>query len=74
MDEDQQWLLSCLNASLDPNHQVRTFAETSLQQASLQPGLIFAFFIYRNVDFVIFILDEMLLMFYAGVLNWSLRN
>ncbi|KAL2234935.1 UNVERIFIED_CONTAM: Importin-9 [Sesamum indicum] len=38
MDQDQQWLVNCLNASLDPNHQVRTFAETSLQQASLQPG------------------------------------
>ncbi|KAL6538867.1 hypothetical protein OROMI_025193 [Orobanche minor] len=38
MDQDQQWLINCLNASLDPNHQVRTFAETSLQQASLQPG------------------------------------
>lgn len=38
MDQDQQWLINCLNASLDPNHQVRTFAETSLQQASLQLG------------------------------------
>ncbi|KAL3824041.1 hypothetical protein ACJIZ3_020070 [Penstemon smallii] len=38
MDEDQQWLINCLNASLDPNHQIRTFAETSLHQASLQPG------------------------------------
>ncbi|KAL6573639.1 hypothetical protein OROHE_002098 [Orobanche hederae] len=38
MDQDQQWLINCLNASLDPNHQIRTFAETSLQQASLQPG------------------------------------
>lgn len=38
MDQDQQWLINCLNASLDPNHQVRNFAETSLQQASLQPG------------------------------------
>ncbi|KAL2542771.1 ARM repeat superfamily protein [Abeliophyllum distichum] len=38
MDQDQQWLINCLNASLDPNHQIRSFAETSLQQASLQPG------------------------------------
>lgn len=38
MDQDQQWLINCLNASLDPNHQVRNFAETSLQQASIQPG------------------------------------
>ncbi|KAL7132572.1 hypothetical protein ABFS83_12G083800 [Erythranthe nasuta] len=38
MDQDQQWLINCLNASLDPNHQIRTFAETSLQQASVQPG------------------------------------
>ncbi|PIN25923.1 hypothetical protein CDL12_01337 [Handroanthus impetiginosus] len=38
MDQDQQWLINCLNASLDPNHQVRNFAETSLQQASLQQG------------------------------------
>ncbi|KAI3467172.1 hypothetical protein Pfo_023835 [Paulownia fortunei] len=38
MDQDQQWLINCLNASLDPSHQIRTFAETSLKQASLQPG------------------------------------
>ncbi|XP_047964130.1 importin-9 [Salvia hispanica] len=38
MDQDQQWLINCLNASLDPNHQIRNFAETSLNQASLQPG------------------------------------
>ncbi|XP_073314450.1 uncharacterized protein [Primulina huaijiensis] len=38
MDQDQQWLINCLNASLDPDHQVRTFAETSLQQASSQSG------------------------------------
>ncbi|KAK6133997.1 hypothetical protein DH2020_032259 [Rehmannia glutinosa] len=37
MDQDRQWLINCLNASLDPSHQIRTFAETSLQQASLQP-------------------------------------
>ncbi|XP_004238985.1 uncharacterized protein [Solanum lycopersicum] len=38
MDQDQQWLINCLNATLDPNQQVRSFAETSLQQATLQPG------------------------------------
>ncbi|KFK44558.1 hypothetical protein AALP_AA1G272600 [Arabis alpina] len=38
VDQDQQWLLSCLSASLDPNQSVRSFAETSLNQASLQPG------------------------------------
>ncbi|PQQ17751.1 importin-9 isoform X1 [Prunus yedoensis var. nudiflora] len=38
VDEDQQWLLNCLSATLDPNHDVRSFAEASLNQASLQPG------------------------------------
>ncbi|XP_059317050.1 uncharacterized protein LOC132067756 isoform X2 [Lycium ferocissimum] len=38
MDLDQEWLINCLNATLDPNQQVRSFAETSLQQATLQPG------------------------------------
>ncbi|CAH9119623.1 unnamed protein product [Cuscuta europaea] len=38
VDQDLQWLINCLNAILDSNHQVRSFAETSLQQASLQPG------------------------------------
>ncbi|KAL4375412.1 hypothetical protein AHAS_Ahas05G0279200 [Arachis hypogaea] len=38
VDHDQQWLLNCLSATLDPNHEVRTFAEASLNQASLQPG------------------------------------
>ncbi|XP_030449726.1 uncharacterized protein LOC115672097 isoform X1 [Syzygium oleosum] len=38
VDQDQQWLLSCLSATLDPNHDVRAFAEASLQQASLQSG------------------------------------
>lgn len=39
VDQDQQWLLSCLSATLDPNHEVRCFAEASLTQASLQPGM-----------------------------------
>ncbi|XP_042485263.1 uncharacterized protein LOC122065530 [Macadamia integrifolia] len=38
VDQDQQWLLNCLNATLDTNQDVRSFAETSLTQASLQPG------------------------------------
>ncbi|XP_030512692.1 importin-9 isoform X1 [Rhodamnia argentea] len=38
VDRDQQWLLNCLSATLDPSHDVRAFAEASLQQASLQPG------------------------------------
>uniref|UniRef100_A0A7N0ULB8 Importin N-terminal domain-containing protein n=1 Tax=Kalanchoe fedtschenkoi TaxID=63787 RepID=A0A7N0ULB8_KALFE len=38
IDQDQQWLLNCLSASLDPKHEVRTFAEASLSQAELQPG------------------------------------
>ncbi|KAK1551997.1 hypothetical protein Q3G72_008654 [Acer saccharum] len=37
-DQDQQWLLNCLSATLDPNQEVRSFAETSLNQASVQPG------------------------------------
>lgn len=41
VDQDQQWLLSCLSATLDPNHEVRNFAEASLNQASLQPGILF---------------------------------
>ncbi|XP_059648675.1 uncharacterized protein LOC132294728 [Cornus florida] len=38
VDQDQQWLIDCLNATLDTNHDVRSFAEASLNQASLQPG------------------------------------
>ncbi|XP_022724957.1 importin-9 isoform X5 [Durio zibethinus] len=38
VDEDQQWLLNCLSATLDSNQEVRSFAEASLNQASLQPG------------------------------------
>ncbi|XP_057528607.1 uncharacterized protein LOC130807420 isoform X4 [Amaranthus tricolor] len=38
LDQDQQWLINCLNASLDTNQQVRSFAETSLTQASNQHG------------------------------------
>ncbi|CAM9002763.1 unnamed protein product [Rhodiola kirilowii] len=38
IDQDQQWLLNCLNATFDPKQEVRSFAEASLNQASLQPG------------------------------------
>ncbi|PIA39533.1 hypothetical protein AQUCO_02600173v1 [Aquilegia coerulea] len=38
VDQDQQWLLNCLTATLDTNHEVRSFAEASLYQASSQPG------------------------------------
>ncbi|XP_030483084.2 uncharacterized protein LOC115699697 [Cannabis sativa] len=38
VDQDQQWLLNCLSATLDPNQEVRSFAEASLNQATLQPG------------------------------------
>ncbi|KAL5725979.1 uridine/cytidine kinase [Ranunculus cassubicifolius] len=38
IDRDQQWLLNCLTATLDTNHEVRSFAEVSLYQASSQPG------------------------------------
>ncbi|KAH7672194.1 Importin-beta N-terminal domain-containing protein [Dioscorea alata] len=37
-DQDQKWLLDCLMATLDTSRDVRSFAEASLQQASLQPG------------------------------------
>lgn len=37
-DQDQQWLINCLSATLDTDHQIRSFAEASLSQASLQPG------------------------------------
>ncbi|KAI5678745.1 hypothetical protein M9H77_09695 [Catharanthus roseus] len=38
MDEQQQWLINCLNATLDTDQQARSYAESSLHQASLQPG------------------------------------
>nr|XP_043606256.1 importin-9 [Erigeron canadensis] len=38
MDQDQQWLINSLSATLDTNQQARSFAEASLNQASLQPG------------------------------------
>ncbi|KAK9105467.1 hypothetical protein Scep_022311 [Stephania cephalantha] len=38
VDQDQQWLLNCLTATLDTSHEVRSFAEASLSQASSQPG------------------------------------
>lgn len=38
LDQDQHWLINCLNATLDTNQQARTFAEASLNQASHQHG------------------------------------
>lgn len=38
VDQDQQWLVNCLTATLDTSRDVRSFAEASLHQASLQPG------------------------------------
>ncbi|XP_071692236.1 uncharacterized protein [Rutidosis leptorrhynchoides] len=38
IDQDQHWLINSLNATLDTNQQARSFAEASLNQASLQPG------------------------------------
>ncbi|XP_019704252.1 uncharacterized protein [Elaeis guineensis] len=38
VDQDQKWLIDCLTATLDTNREVRSFAEASLQQASLQSG------------------------------------
>ncbi|KAF9590932.1 hypothetical protein IFM89_000477 [Coptis chinensis] len=49
VDQDQQWLLNCLTATLDPNHEVRSFAEASLSQACLQPVWIFVGFCFLNV-------------------------
>ncbi|KAK8969742.1 hypothetical protein KSP40_PGU003866 [Platanthera guangdongensis] len=44
VDQDQKWLIECLTATLDTSREVRSFAEASLQQASLQPGsLLMAF-------------------------------
>ncbi|MFS8017735.1 hypothetical protein Hanom_Chr15g01383901 [Helianthus anomalus] len=39
IDQDQQWLINSLNATLDTNQQARSFAEASLNQAALQPGI-----------------------------------
>lgn len=39
IDQDQQWLINSLNATLDTNQQARSFAEASLNQASVQPGM-----------------------------------
>ncbi|KAK3015406.1 hypothetical protein RJ639_007478, partial [Escallonia herrerae] len=38
VDQDQQWLINCLNSTLDTSQQVRSFAEAALLQAFLQPG------------------------------------
>lgn len=52
VDQDQQWLLNCLSATLDPNQEVRSFAEASLNQASFQPGhSLSQLFVYCCFDF-----------------------
>ncbi|KMZ71141.1 Importin beta-2 subunit family protein [Zostera marina] len=38
IDQDQHWLIDCLKASMEPYKDRRSFAETSLHQAALQPG------------------------------------
>uniref|UniRef100_A0A2K1YTG9 Uncharacterized protein n=1 Tax=Populus trichocarpa TaxID=3694 RepID=A0A2K1YTG9_POPTR len=35
MDQDQQWLLNCLNTTLDPNQETRSFPEASLHPAAV---------------------------------------
>lgn len=41
IDQDQHWLIDCLKASMEPCKDRRSFAEISLHQAALQPGLWF---------------------------------
>ncbi|XP_078159588.1 ARM repeat superfamily protein isoform X1 [Carex rostrata] len=38
LDQDQKCLIDCLSATLDTNHDIRSFAEESLKQASIHPG------------------------------------
>lgn len=57
IDQDQQWLLNCLSATLDPNQEVRSFAEASLNQASLQPGSCF----HYNSQLTVLLIDFLLL-------------
>ncbi|XP_073131458.1 uncharacterized protein [Henckelia pumila] len=73
MDQDQQWLISCLNASLDPDHQVRTFAETSLQQVSSQSGFgvaLASIAANRNLSFGLRQISSVLLKQYIKK-HWS---
>ncbi|CAL0308014.1 unnamed protein product [Lupinus luteus] len=62
-DQDQQWLLNCLSASLDPNHEVRNFAEASLTQASLQP-VNYSFPSFHELMY----LDDLTFLYLAAVL------
>ncbi|EEF47632.1 importin, putative [Ricinus communis] len=48
IDKDQEWLLNCLNATLDLNQEVRSFAEASLNEASLQPAVLLKQFIKKH--------------------------
>jgi hypothetical protein len=45
LDQDQKCLIDCLSATLDTSHDVRSFAEESLKQASLNSGSPFLFFL-----------------------------
>jgi len=38
MDQDQQWLLNCLNTTLDPNQETRSFPEASLHPGHSPPS------------------------------------
>ncbi|XP_026658254.1 importin-9 isoform X2 [Phoenix dactylifera] len=48
VDQDQKWLIDCLTATLDTNREVRSFAEASLQQASLQAAVLLKQFIKQH--------------------------
>ncbi|PKU87531.1 hypothetical protein MA16_Dca018062 [Dendrobium catenatum] len=52
--QDQTWLIDCLTATLDTSREVRSFAEASLQQASLQPVLMLNVvgFLFNNLKFI----------------------
>ena len=49
LDQDQQWLINCLSATLNTSQQVRSFAEASLSQASLQHGWLFLLFLFLYI-------------------------
>ncbi|TXG56751.1 hypothetical protein EZV62_018064 [Acer yangbiense] len=74
-DQDQQWLLNCLSATLDPNQEVRSFAETSLNQASLQPGLSLSLSLESPFKFLKYCLIESVISYnqarYSGVSQLS---
>ncbi|KHN47938.1 Importin-9 [Glycine soja] len=74
VDQDQQWLLSCLSATLDPNPEVRCFAEASLDQASRQPGFGSALSkVAANKELVVGLLTTQMFSFsfFHGLMNWD---